>query len=317
MHMNILITGGAGYIGTSLTKRLLDEGLGVTVFDNLNTGQRELVDKRAQFVLGDVLDCVGLEKVCVSNHFDSVIHLAALKSVREGEQNPSEFVEKNVIGTLNVLETMKKNRIRSLIFSSSAAVYQENDIGIYDENCPLSAKSIYGSTKIICEELITQYERLGYFNQTIIFRYFNIAGDSGIKFFDKHAQNLFPVLARANLENKPFSIFGNDYNTPDGTAIRDYIHLSDLTEAHVLCLKNKSSGVFNLGTERGTSVKEIVNKFNKHCPQPLVIEEIERKIGDAEKAVANSTKAKLQFGWAAQFSLEDMINSTIETYNAK
>ena len=317
MPKHILITGGAGYIGTALTKRLLDEGFLITVFDNLQTGQRELIDQRAEFIKGDVCDSTHLDEVCVTNQFHTVIHLAALKSVGDGEKYPANFTRINVMGTLNILEVMKKNHSSRLVFSSSASVYQNNKTGIYDEECPLSAQSVYGATKLICEELIRQYERLKYINQAIIFRYFNLAGDTGIGFFDANAQNIFPMIVRAYLEQKPFSIFGIDYNTPDGTGIRDYIHLTDLIEAHVMSLQKNSSGIFNLGTQRGTSVKELIEIFNKHLTTPIDVNEVERRAGDVAKAVAISSKAQQEFGWFAKSSLEDMVLSTIETYNVQ
>lgn len=316
MNRKILITGGAGYIGTSLTRRLLDEGAKVTVFDNLKYGNRDLVDKRASFIMGDVCDCVVLNKAFASNTFDTVIHLAALKSVGESEKNPADFMRVNVIGTVNILENMKTNNISNLVFSSTAAVYKENDAGIYNEDCTLNPQSIYGFSKVICEELIRQYERLGHINQAIVFRYFNLAGDTGLRFFDLNAQNVFPMIARAYLENRHFSIYGDDFDTPDGTGLRDYIHLSDLVEAHVLSLRGNIKGVFNLGTQLGTSVKELVDVFNIYLEKPVKVKFADRRAGDAAKAIANSQKAKIEFGWVAKATLEEMVLSTIETYNA-
>ena len=317
MNKNFLVTGGAGYIGTSLTKRLLDEGAKVTIFDNLKYGNRDLVDTRAVFIMGDVCDSEALDKVFTSNTFDTVIHLAALKSVEESEKNPAEFIHVNVTGTINILEIMKKKQISSLVFSSTAAVYKENEAGIYDEDSTLSPQSIYGSSKVICEELISQYERLGHINQAIIFRYFNLAGDTGLRFFDLNAQNVFPIIARAYLEDRVFSIFGDNFDTPDGTGIRDYIHLSDLVEAHVLSLRGNIKGVFNLGTQQGTSVKKLTEIFNSYLERPLKVKFADRRTGDVAKAIANSKKAEIKFGWVANASLEDMVRSTIETFNVR
>ena len=315
MDKSFLITGGAGYIGTALTKRLIDEGATVTVFDNLETGQRKLVDARARFFKGDVCNLEDLECICSDNDFDAVVHLAALKSVGEGEKAPANFMTVNVSGTLNVLEVMRNKKISNLVFSSTAAVYAEKTSGIYDEQCALAPISIYGSTKLICEELIRQYERLGYISNSTIFRYFNLAGDSGLKFFDSHAQNIFPVIARTYRDRREFSIFGDDYPTPDGTGVRDYIHLNDLIEAHVLSINKNVSGIFNLGTQLGTSVKELVEKFNQHLEQPIKTQVVSRRPGDAAKAIANPSKAGRAFNWVAKTSVDEMIKSTIEAHN--
>ena len=317
MDKSFLITGGAGYIGTALTKRLIDEGAQVTVFDNLETGQSKLVDIRARFFKGDVRNLADLECICSGNDFDTVIHLAALKSVGESEKAPANFMTVNVSGTLNVLEVMRNQKISNLVFSSTAAVYAEKASGIYDEDCALSPLSIYGSTKLICEELIRQYQRLGHISHSTIFRYFNLAGDSGLEFYDAYAQNIFPVIARTYLAGREFSIFGDNYPTPDGTGVRDYIHLNDLIEAHVLSIKKNVSGIFNLGTQRGTSVKELVEKFDQHLEEPLKVQVIGRRLGDAAKAIANPSKAEHAFNWVAKTSIDEMIKSTIDAHNVR
>ena len=267
--------------------------------------------------MGDVLNFEDLECVCAANNIDTVIHLAALKSVGDSETAPRKFMNVNVSGTLNVLEMMKENKIDSLVFSSTAAVYRENSTGVYDEDCALSPLSIYGSTKLICEELIRQYQRLGHIRQGIIFRYFNLAGDSGLKFFDFHAQNVFPMIARARLDNHAFSIFGNDFPTPDGTGIRDYIHLNDLVEAHILGMNQNVSGVFNLGTQDGTSVMDLVERFNNQLTAPLKVQVVARRPGDVAKAIANPSKAKRAFNWVAKSSIDEMVKSTIKAYHVK
>lgn len=264
--------------------------------------------------MGDVCDSEVLDKVFASKTFDIVIHLAGLKSVGKSEKSPADFIRVNVMGTVNILEMMKKKQVLILVFSSTTAVYKETEAGIYNEDCTLNPQSIYGSSKVICEELIRQYERLGHINQAIISRHFNLAGDIGLRFFDFHAQNVFPMIARAYPEKKDFSIFGDDFDAPDGTGVRDYIHLSDLVEAHVLSLRGNIKGVFNLGTQLGTSVKELTDMF---LESPMTVKLAERRASDAAKAIANSKKAKIEFGWVARASLEDMVQSTIETYNAR
>lgn len=203
--------------------------------------------------MGDVCDSEVLDKVFASKTFDTVIHLAGLKSVGESEKSPADFIRVNVMGTVNILEMMKKKQVLILVFSSTTAVYKETEAGIYNEDCTLNPQSIYGSSKVICEELIRQYERLGHINQAIISRHFNLAGDIGLRFF-------------------------------------------------------------NLGTQLGTSVKELTDMF---LESPMTVKLAERRASDAAKAIANSKKAKIEFGWVARASLEDMVQSTIETYNAR
>lgn len=315
MHKKILVIGGAGYIGTALSTRLLTEGARITVFDNLSTGQIDLIDRRAEFVRGDIRNASEVEHVCLARDFDMVIHLAALKSVNTGQLEPANFVKSNVTGTLNTLEAMRKASIPNIIFSSTAAVYQKNSTGIYDESSKTAPWSMYGSTKLMSEELIRQYRCLGHLKKSIIFRYFNLAGDSGLKYRDSFAENIFPMVIKAYQEEKPFLIFGDDYSTPDGTGVRDYIHIDDLIDAHILAIAKHKSGIFNLGTKTGTSVREIVHAFNKFLVRPLKINVADRRSGDVDIAISNPEKAKRELNWTANRTIEDMVKSTLHAYD--
>ena len=317
MKETILITGGAGYIGTACTTALLDAGYLVIVYDNLNSGKRELVDPRAEFHNGDILDAQSLESVFEKYSIDHVFHFAALKAVGESEQNPSEYYKTNVTGTLNILESMKKFHIPSIFFSSTAAVYKPNESGIYTEESELAASSVYGSTKKICEELISQYQRLGFLRKSVVYRFFNLAGDVGLSFVDDQPQNVFPLLAKAITHASPFSIFGDDYSTRDGTGIRDYIHLSDLVAAHLLALEKNVSGVFNLGTSIGTTVSELVTSFELETGQKMSVQKTSRRAGDVPQAIADSTHAQTVLGWIPKKTLQDMVTSTLKTYGQK
>ncbi|MFW0871379.1 MAG: UDP-glucose 4-epimerase GalE [Patescibacteria group bacterium] len=313
MH-RILITGGAGYIGTALAHNFLSQGYQVSIFDNFSTGQREKIPQGAQVIVGDVTKRAEISEAMKQSAPTQVIHLAALKMVGESEEDPGKYYRVNVLGTLNVLEAMKEQKISSIIFSSTAAVYQPTSQGVYQETNALEANSVYGSTKIICEELIKQYARLGYIQSYTIFRYFNVAGDVGISYLDTQAQNVFPLLAQAITRGSEFAIFGDDYNTQDGTAVRDYIHLADLVSAHKSVLGLSHQEVFNLGTNIGTSVRMLVDAFEKVAGKPLVQKIEVRRPGDAECAIALCDKAYSYLSWKPQKTLEDMISSTLEVY---
>ncbi len=315
--MNILITGGAGYIGTALTQSLLQRGYTVTVYDSLSTGQIELVDSRATVVEGDIMDSPSLTTALSAQQYDVVIHLAALKSVGDGEENPAEYYRINVQGTVNVLEAMRKNNIPVIMFSSTAAVYKETGKKIYSETDTTDPQSVYGSTKLMCEQLIQQYVRMGYVSNHTIFRYFNLAGDVGLGFYDTQAQNVFPRLARAYSEGVTFRVFGDDYDTSDGTGVRDYIHIDDLMTAHHCALRYNFSGICNLGTAQGTSVGQLIKAFEDCTGQPLPRTVAPRRIGDPATILASCAKANQELHWKPVKTLEDMVSSTVNVYGAK
>ena len=315
---SVLITGGSGYIGTAVTKKLLDDGHHVIVYCNLSSGHRNLVDSRAVFVEGDILDGARLDYILKVHECDTVIHLAARKSVGESELNPYEYYQTNVVGTLTVLEQMYRNDVTKLIFSSTASVYSsEDELHYHKEDDKILPVSIYGSTKFVAEEIIKQYHRSGFLDEFLIFRYFNVAGDAGLGFTDFQGQNIFPKLMSAYINQVSFEIFGDNYPTSDGTALRDYVHLIDLVRAHQLAIKSccNGGGVYNLGSGKGYTVKEVVDEFLTQLDNNLEYRMAKRRPGDAGANCASIFKAERDLGWSPQFGLSDMVSSTISAYS--
>ena len=316
MNKNILVIGGAGYIGSSCVNELVKGNYNVTVLDNLSTGQTDKVNEKAKTINGDILDISFLENVFKDNSFDTVIHFAAKKAVGESEEKPELYFQNNVIGTLNILSMMSKYNVPKIIFSSTAAVYkpQGGENVIYNEDSETSPINVYGRTKYMCELMIKDFARLGKIKQYFIFRYFNVAGDTGLNYIEKNAQNVFPLLTNAILNGTEFIVFGEDYATKDGSGIRDYIHLSDLVNAHILAIENNKSGTYNLGTKNGYSVKELVKAFEDATNKKMDIKISDRRKGDPAIVIADSTKANADLNWQAQYSLNDMVTSTLKAY---
>ena len=261
--MNILVTGGAGYIGSTCVKELVDLGHNTIVVDNLENSDGSYLDKRAKFHKIDLSKDEDLNKLnqVFQNKIDAVIHFAGYKSVAEAVKNPQKYSD-NIIGTLNLLDLMGTHKVKKLIYSSSAAVYGVPQYTPVDENHQTIPLNHYGFTKLECEKLIQWYSKLYDINYVLL-RYFNVAGDSGLKYVDPNAENVFPKIMQALIGNKVFKIYGNNHDTSDGTCIRDYIHLSDLVRAHILALDTAQSAIINLGTSVGVSVLELVESFNR------------------------------------------------------
>lgn len=313
---NILIIGGAGYIGSACVNSLVNTDHNVTVFDDLSTGQIDKVNTKAKIINGNILDISALEQVFSTQSFDSVIHFAAKKSVSESEEYPEKYFENNVTGTLNVLSMMSKYHVPQIIFSSTAAVYKpkNDEHAVYDEDSEVEPINVYGRTKYMCELAIKDFVRLGKIRQYTIFRYFNVAGDAGLNFIEQNAQNVFPLLTKAILNDIEFRIFGNDYQTKDGTGVRDYIHIDDLVSAHVLALKNKNSGIYNLGTRNGYSVQDLIAAFEQHANKKMNVQILPRRKGDPATVVADAKKAGEALGWKPEKDVSDMVKSTLSAY---
>lgn len=316
MNKNILVIGGAGYIGSSCVNELVKGEYNVTVLDNLSTGQIDKVNEKAKTVSGDILDITTLEAVFKNNSFNTVIHFAAKKAVGESEENPELYFQNNVIGTLNILSMMSKYNVPKIIFSSTAAVYKpkSEENAIYTEESEVEPINVYGRTKLMCELMIKDFARLGKIKEYIIFRYFNVAGDTGLNYIEKNAQNVFPLLTNAILNGTEFTVFGEDYSTKDGSGVRDYIHLSDLVNAHVLAVENNKSGIYNLGTKNGYSVKELIKTFENITGNKMNVKISERRKGDPAVVIADSSKANNDLNWRAQHSLDEMVISTLKAY---
>lgn len=320
--MAILVTGGLGYIGSHTCVELINEGHEVVVVDNLSNS-KELVKDRIKEITGsnirfykmDLLDSDGLEKVFSENDIDSVIHFAALKAVGESTVIPLEYYKNNLVSTLVLLETMKKYNIKKFVFSSSATVYGDCKIVPCHEECPLSVTNPYGRTKLMIEEILGDLYESDNTWDICILRYFNPVGahKSGLIGEEPNGipNNLMPYITKVAIgELEELSVFGNDYDTHDGTGVRDYIHVVDLAIGHLKALEklktNPGLVIYNLGTGRGYSVLDLVNSFSKVSGRKIAYKIIERRLGDVAECYADPTKANNELGWKAKYEIEEM-----------
>lgn len=316
MNKRILVTGGAGYIGSHVQKQLLKDGFDVLVYDNLSTGDRINVLPGAQFIEGDILDKDKLNSVMEQN-IDGVIHLAAKKAVGESMLHPEIYAENNISGSINVLNSMVRNNVKHIIFSSSAAVYGMPCYNPIDEKHPINPINYYGYTKLVIEQNLDWYSKLGKISFAIL-RYFNAVGyaaDKSIKGREKDPQNLLPIIMEvATGKREKLSIFGNDYDTPDGTCIRDYVHVSDLARAHSMALNKLLSGyssfTVNLGTGKGTSVAQMIKATEKVIGKKLNYDFAPRRLGDSARLTANFDMAHDILGWKPEYTdIEEIIRT--------
>ena len=316
MNKKILVIGGAGYIGSHVQKQLLDEGFGVVVFDDLSTGHECNILKGATFIKGDILDKTAVDDV-MSIGFDGVIHLAAKKAVGESMEHPEIYAENNLSGAINILNAMVKYDVKNIVFSSTAAVYGMPQYLPIDEKHTINPINYYGYTKYCIEQNLDWFAKLGKINYAVL-RYFNAVGYDAtgvITGREKNPQNLLPIIMEvATGKRDSLSIFGNDYETNDGTCIRDYIHVSDLATAHTLAIRklmaDNNSFVVNLGTGNGTSVKEIVDAVEKVSGKKLNYVYADRRAGDPAKLTANADKAHSLLGWEPKYTnVEDIIRT--------
>ena len=319
---NILITGGAGFIGSHTVVELLRQGHSVVVVDNLcNSCEealarvREITGKDFRFYQADVRDRAAMEKIFSENSFDSVIHFAGLKAVGESCKIPLEYYDNNIYGTLVLLETMQAHGVKKIVFSSSATVYGTPEKLPLDETCRTGGTTNpYGSTKFYLEGILTDLYRSDEAWNVVLLRYFNPVGahESGRIGEDPKGipNNLMPYVAQvASGKLKKINVFGNDYPTPDGTGVRDYIHVVDLARGHVAAIRGlKEAGVhiYNLGTGNGYSVLDMIAAFSKACGKELPYEIKPRRAGDIPTCFATSAKAEKELGWKAQYDLEKM-----------
>ncbi len=312
----ILVIGGAGYIGSHVVKALLENNHQVLVYDNLSTGQKINLFDKAEFIEGDISDFHALEKAMKQN-IDVVVHLAAKKAVGESMVNPAFYATNNISGSINILNAMDKCRVKHIIFSSSAAVYGMPKYLPIDENHERDPLNFYGYTKAAIEDLMMWYEKLKKLNY-VIFRFFNAVGydkAGAVKGKEKNPQNLMPVIMESlSGKRDGFEIFGDDYDTEDGTCERDYIHVSDLADAHVKAvqklLTDTNSYTLNLGTGKAVSVKQIVEATEKVTGQKLKYRIAPRRTGDPAKLVASSKKATEVLGWKPFYTnISDIIQT--------
>ena len=312
----VLVIGGAGYIGSHVVKALLEDGFGVTVYDNLSTGQTCNLFKDAEFVEGDIADCVLLEKT-MSKGFDAVVHLAGKKAVGESMENPQFYARNNINGSINIFNAMVNTGVKNIVFSSTAAVYGMPQYLPIDEKHPINPMSFYGFTKYEIERVMDWYSRLKDFNY-IALRYFNAVGyaaDGSITGREKNPQNLLPIIMEvATGKREKLYVFGNDYDTPDGTCLRDYIHVEDLASAHVAAIKKMlsehKSYVINLSTDIGTSVLEMIQSAERVTGRKINYEMAPRRAGDPSVIVATNECAKKILGWQPKYTNIDEIVKT-------
>jgi UDP-glucose 4-epimerase len=319
--MRILIVGGAGYIGSHVAREFLDAGHEVTVYDNLSTGSRGNLFPEERFVEGDILDYPRLADAAKGG-FDALVHMAAAKAAGESMINPGKYSLQNLSGTVNILNAAVEAEVRAIVFSSSAAVYGEPRYVPIDERHPTEPANYYGFTKLEIEKILGWYDRLKGLRFAAL-RYFNAAGydpAGRIRGLEKSPANLIPVIMEvaAGMRDE-LQIFGADYDTTDGTGVRDYIHVSDLASGHLAALdwirRNDRSLVVNLGSEKGFSVLEILGAARRISGSPIPSRIVERRPGDPALLYASSALARELLGWEARHSdLETIVATSWEAY---
>jgi UDP-glucose 4-epimerase len=308
----VLVTGGAGYIGAHVAAELLNEGYSVRIYDDFSNGLHKRVDgKFRDIVEGDILDREKLLQAMQG--VDAVIHLAAKKAVEESVKNPLKYYENNVGGTLNLVAAMSAKGVKSIVFSSSAAVYSPNERDAVEETDPTVPLSPYGATKLLSEELISSVgnaEKISH----VSLRYFNVVGSAIPEFGDNSKDNLVPTVLLALKDGKRPEIYGSDYPTPDGTCIRDYIHVRDLAKSHVAALQKAESGftsaIYNVGSGKGYSVREMMNQISQTLGKDINPQESPARAGDSPKLIASIKKIEQELGWKPIATLKEMIDSS-------
>lgn len=316
--MRVLVTGGAGYIGSVCVEELLNRGHSVTVLDNLSEGHRGAVDKRATFIEGDLADRPLVAKALKESGAEAVMHFAANALVAESMSNPAKYFRNNVANGLNLLDASVEAGVKKFVFSSTCATYglpAQLPIG---EDCPQNPVNPYGESKLMFERMLQWFHRLHKL-EFVIFRYFNAAGASR-NFGEHHRQetHLIPNILKVPLgQARECYIFGTDYPTPDGTCIRDYIHILDLADAHIRALAPGITGCFNLGNGSGYSVREVIHACEKITGQKIPVVEKPRRPGDPPRLIASAEKARKELGWIPQYpKLDDIVRSAWEWHKA-
>ncbi len=322
--MSVLVTGGAGYIGSHTVVELLNKDSDVVIIDNFSNSNSKVLDnirkitgKNLKFYEGDYLDKELLEKIFTENKIDSVINFAGFKAVGESVEKPLEYYHNNVFGTINLLEVMKKYNVKNFIFSSSATVYGVPDRVPLDEECKIGGvTNPYGASKLFIEQILQDLYKSDNTWNIVILRYFNPIGahESGLIGEEPNGipNNLMPYVVRVAAGIlKELSVFGNDYDTVDGTGVRDYIHVVDLAKGHIAALnkiKNSDHGIYiyNLGTGKGYSVLEIVEAFERSTGKKVPYKIVGRREGDIAECYSNVEKAERELHWKAEKTIEDM-----------
>jgi UDP-glucose 4-epimerase len=316
--VNVFVTGGAGYIGSVCVEQLLDAGHAVTVYDDLSEGNRSAVDKRAAFILGRPNDAGNIDQAVREVKPDAIVHFAAFALVGESMVNPSKYFHNNVVNGLKLLDAAVANGVKKFVFSSTCATYGPPDRVPMTEDIPQRPINPYGESKLMFEKMLQWYQRI-HGLEFVAFRYFNAAGASKKYGEHRHVEthlipNIFQVpLGRA----KHCEIFGTDYPTPDGTCIRDYIHIIDLAQAHILAMKPGKQGFYNLGNGDGYSVRQVITTCEKIIGRPIPTIEKPRRPGDPPKLVASAEKAMSELGWKPKYpKLEQIISDAWHWHQA-
>ena len=325
--MAILVTGGAGYIGSHTIVELLNTNREVVVLDNLSNSSEislkrveKITGKKVPFYKGDVLDRDILRKIFAENNIESVIHFAGLKAVGESVREPLRYYQNNVTGSIVLVEEMLKAGVNTIVFSSSATVYGDPQIIPIVESCPVGGTTNpYGTSKYMVERILEDTVKAFPQLSAVILRYFNPVGahSSGLIGEDPNGipNNLMPIIMRVHQKQiAELSVFGDDYETRDGSCIRDYIHVVDLAVGHILAMEHMQPGVafYNLGTGNGTTVFEMIKAFEKAAGEPLPYKVAPRRAGDLACLTADATKAKEELGWVATHTVEDAMRDTIK-----
>ena len=316
----ILVTGGAGYIGSHIVELLIKKKVKVTILDNLSTGYKKLINKNIEFIKGDIKNLNILKKIIKEKKIRSIIHLAACLNVKEAELKPKKYYKNNVLGTLNLVKACKNSMVKNIIFSSSCSIYGNVKGGIVSEKKKPNPQGKYALSKLDGENIIKKYSTKNNYKYVIL-RYFNVVGasESGkIGEIETSHNHLFKNIAIASLKKKPIiNIFGKNYNTPDGTCERDYVHVVDLSQVHIKCLEkinsSRKSITLNCGYGKGISVLEVVKKLKKIQKKKIIINFKKPRLGDIGKVYSDTSKLKKFVNWKPKYNnLELMLKSAIK-----
>ena len=321
MPDRVLVTGGAGYIGSVVTAQLLSKGCEVVVFDNLSNSCKAAVPLRAKLVIGDTADHSALDRVFTEHRIDAVMHFAASIEAGESMKVPEKYFRNNTANTLTLLEAVLAHKVPRFVFSSTAALYGTPDRTPIEETDPLHPTNTYGESKLLVEQMLAWFHRIHGLRYACL-RYFNAAGATPEQGEDHHPEShLIPLILQVALGKRDHvAIYGTDYPTPDGTCVRDYIHVSDLASAHLLvldALREKDKLIYNLGNGRGFTVREVIETVRRVTSHPIPIREVERRPGDPAVLVASSAKIKRDLHWEPQFpTLEAIVRSAWDWFRA-
>ena len=319
--MSWLVTGGAGYIGSHVVQAFLDAGITPVVIDDLSSGHADFVPKGVVFVQGTILDTDLVTRTLTENACEGVVHLAGFKYAGVSVSRPLHTYDQNVTGTVSLLRAMQSVGVHNYVFSSSASVYGTPDVDQVTEQTPTAPESPYGQTKLIGEWLAGDIAKVDPQWRYTNLRYFNVVGSGSDALYDTSPHNLFPIVFDALLAGRTPKIFGDDYPTPDGTCVRDYIHVSDLADAHIAALKyldrdERKYDAFNVGTGEGTSVRQIVDEVKKVTGLPFTEAVMARRAGDPPHLIGSPKRINEELGWHAKYDVEDIVKSAWDAWQA-